>query len=492
MSHRPARARQRGQILVLFVISLTAIFAMAALLFDGAHALVLRRQVQNASDTAALQAANLLQSLKGCSATNNPPGAPRAAVTAAAQAAVQTALPGTPTSAIQVTCPDDNNNYSVQVDVQRHSPTFFGGAVGMNGFDVRTTSEAVNGPLKPPPYSVLVLDNCSQPSGTCTTTGSNSGWPGSRNGCPSTLISGGPTIILEGSMMIDSACTTAGGGGLGTNGNSATLTFNNSAQIKIVGGYSPGPLTIVPTPVTGAAYVKDPLAALPAMTTSPSPTNPPVRATVRQVFGGADQVLEPGIYRGGIQLKNSVKAFLRPGVYIFDGGGFDIGAQNAVYSVKASATTATDATWDSTDCPVGSCGVLFYNTGTTSTFGQVTVGAGATLKLRPYDAANDRSGLNQSEWNNLLVWQSGSPAPSSSFSQPVVALSGGGSVNISGTVYAPGAQVYMTGGSGGTGGGTDLTLQFICWDLQIQGNSSFHFFYRNDGFVSRPGYGLVK
>lgn len=480
MLFRSPLSRQRGQILVLFVISLTAIFAMGALLFDGAHALVLRRQVQNATDTAALQAANLLQSLKGCSATNLPPGAPRAAVTAAAQAAVQAALPGTPTSAIQVTCPDDNNNYSVQVDVQRHSPTFLGGALGMSGFDVRTTSEAVNGPLKPPPYSVLLLDN------------SNSSWPNGRRGCPSGLISGGPTIILEGSMMIDSACTAANGGGLGTNGNSATLTFNNSALIKIVGGFAPGPLTIVPTPVTGAAYVKDPFLGLPAMPTSPSPTNPPVRATSRQVFGAADQVLEPGIYRGGIQLKNSVKAFLRPGVYIFDGGGFDIGAQNAVYSVKGTASSATDATWDATDCPVGACGVVFYNTGTTSTFGPVTVGAGATLKLRPYDAAIDRSGINQSEYNNLLIWQSGSPAPSNTFAQPVVALSGGGSVNISGTVYAPGAQVYMTGGSGGSGGGTDLTLQFICWDLQIQGNSSFHFYYRNDGFTARPGYGLVK
>ena len=56
----------------------------------------------------------------------------------------------------------------------------------------------------------------------------------------------------------------------------------------------------------------------------------------------------------------------------------------------------------------------------------------------------------------------------------------------------PGALVSMTGGSGGSGGGTDLTLQIICWDLQIQGNSSFHFYYRNDGFTARPGYGLVR
>ena len=56
----------------------------------------------------------------------------------------------------------------------------------------------------------------------------------------------------------------------------------------------------------------------------------------------------------------------------------------------------------------------------------------------------------------------------------------------------PGAEVFMTGGSGGSGGGTDLTLQFIAWDLQIQGNSSFHFFYQSNHFTSPPDYGLIK
>ena len=192
-ARRPA---QRGQVLVLFVLSLAAIFAMASLLFDGAQALVQRRQQQNASDSAALSAANLIQSLKGCSATyvvGSAPGSPRAQITTAAQAAVQAALPGTPTSAITVSCPDGWNNYAVQVNVAGHSPAFFGGAVGLHGFDVTTTSQAVNGPVQTPPYSIILLDN------------SNSGWPNGRKGCPAMLISGGPTITLEGSVMIDSA-----------------------------------------------------------------------------------------------------------------------------------------------------------------------------------------------------------------------------------------------------------------------------------------------
>jgi hypothetical protein len=460
----------RGQILVLFVISLTAIFAMAALLFDGAHALVLRRQLQNASDTAALQASNLLQSVKGCSATAGPPpGAPRTAVSNAAIAAVQAAIPGTPSSAIHVSCPGDwLGNYGVEVDVDGHSPTFFGGAVGINGFDVHTTSQAVNGAVSPAPYSVLVLDN--QTTGTA---------------CPSTLISGGPTITLEGSMIIDSKCPSTGGGGLGTNGNSATLTMNNSSVIKIQGAYVPGTLTISPTPLSGQPPVNDPLAGLPAMPTLTT------RSASRLVLNNAIVTLLPGRYIGGIQLKNTSKAFLRPGIYVMDGGGFDIGSQAAVYSVASGVSLATDLTWATVDCPVDTCGVLLYNTNWSGTTDQIKIGAGATLKLRPYLDAIDTTGPQTVEYNNLLLWQAGTPAPPAN-TQPEVHLSGGGSVDISGTVYAPGANVYMTGGSGGSGGGTDDTLQFICWDLQIQGNSEFHFLYNNQKFAKPPDYGLVK
>jgi hypothetical protein len=74
-----------------------------------------------------------------------------------------------------------------------------------------------------------------------------------------------------------------------------------------------------------------------------------------------------------------------------------------------------------------------------------------------------------------------------------VALSGGGSVNISGTVYAPSAAVTMGGGSGGSGGSsTDITLQFISWDITFSGNSSFHFYYQSDAFARPADYGLIK
>jgi hypothetical protein len=35
----------------------------------------------------------------------------------------------------------------------------------------------------------------------------------------------------------------------------------------------------------------------------------------------------------------------------------------------------------------------------------------------------------------------------------------------------------MGGTSGGSGGTVNLLLQFIAWDLEMSGNTSFHFFY---------------
>jgi Putative Flp pilus-assembly TadE/G-like len=479
--HR-TRSAEKGQVIVLFTLSLVAIIAMATLLFDAANALVLRRQLQDAGDAGALAAANVIQSgfPKGCSATpGSPPGSPRAEVTTAATTAVQSALPGTGAGSIHVSCPGGYDNFAVQVSLDGQSPGYFGGLLGLHGFGVHSTSQALNGTVDVIRYSVVVLDPY------------NSGWPNGRKGCPSVLISGGPTIVMEGSMQVDSACPATGGGALGTNGNSASVTFNNGAAIRVVGDFVPGPLAIAPSVTTHATYVKDPLAGL-----TPLPVaSLPVRYTTRQVFGGSDVVLQPGVYQGGIQLKNSVKAFLRPGIYVFQGGGLDIGAQNEVYSV-GSTVSSTDAAHWAADCPAGSCGVLLYNTGTasgTTAMGPLTVGAGATMKLRPYVANVDGAGLNATEYANLLVWQDASPVPSASYAQPSVQLSGGGTVDLSGAVYAPSAPVEMGGGSGGSGGtATNLTLQFICWDLSFSGNSNFHFYYQSDSFPKPTDYGLIK
>jgi hypothetical protein len=388
--------------------------------------------------------------------------------------------PGFPATDITVTCPDGWENTAVRVELRQDARTLFSRLVSSSGLTVRTTSTAVNGLLTEVKPSVVLLDP------------GNQSWPNGRRGCPSVLLSGGPTVILESSMYVDSACTQANGGAFATNGNAATLTLNNGARIRIVGGYNPASLTVTPAPLTGQPVEPDPLAPI----LPPVPVSSlPVRQNAKLILIGGTTVLQPGVYRGGIDLRSNAKVLLQPGIYVMDGGGFQMGAQSAVYAVASGVTNTSDATW-ATDCPVSACGVMLYNTGGyllgQPLLEQVVVNAGATLKLRAYEPTVDPNPGSYSDYRNILFWQDATPVPTSTYAQPTVRLNGGGNVDIAGTIYAPSALVEMGGGSGGQGGTIDLTLQFIAWDLTISGNATFTFRYLEAEFVKPTDYGLIE
>lgn len=472
--------QQDGQILVLFVLSLVVLLSVGALLLDGASALVTRRRMQNAGDAAALAAANTLGAMGSshvCSnVSSSPPGAPRSDIAAAVTASLATNWPGFDPASVTVTCPDGWENQAVGVDLHTRSASYLGSAIGFSAPLVSTTSVAINGQVTGSNYSVVLLDH------------SNASWPQARRGCPSFLISGGPTVQFDGSVMINSTCTSANGGAVAANGNSATVTFASGKSLNMVGGYALGPLTITPAPVTGVTAIEDPLLTIEPLNTGAMT----IRSASRMVLNNQTGVLEPGVYTGGIQLRNSSVALLRPGIYVMNGGGLDIGAQASVCSITATSA-ATNCSTFATDCPDVTCGVLLFNRGTANgsgAMGPLTVGAGSTLRLRAYDdRANGKVGF---EYRNILIWQDASPAGSSSYSQPIVQLSGGGNVEISGTVYAPQGKVLMGGNSGGSGGSVDLLLQFIAWDLEMSGNSAFRFFYSDSEFARPKDYGLIQ
>jgi hypothetical protein len=473
----------RGQVLVIVAIAFVAIVMLLALVFDGARGLVMRRDLQNSSDAAALAGANIIQSIspRGCSATAGPPpGAAQAAVITAVRASVAANLPDYDLNNVEVTCPSGwVSNYAVQVTLRDQSPTFFGSIFGTGPLDVAAKSSAVNGQTVTPAYSVILLDN------------GNPSFPNGKRGCPAFLLSGGPTVTFDSSMYINSNCTAANGGAMSTNGNASNLTMGAGAAIRIVGEYKPATLTITPAPLEHQAAYKDPLSTL----TAPSTTGVPVRSAVKLVQNGGSITLEPGVYNGGIQLKSSAKAFLHPGIYIINGGGLELQAGSELYSIKASSTTTTAANW-ATDCPAATCGVMIFNSGTASgsfAMDQVRVAAHAVLKLRAYNPSADTTTFKNETYRNMLIWQDRSPVPTSTYQQPILALTGGGGVDIEGTVYAPSAKVQMGGSSGGSGGDSiDLTLQFISWDLELSGNSNFHFHYNPDKVAKPIDYGLVE
>ncbi|MEO8639692.1 MAG: Tad domain-containing protein [Chloroflexota bacterium] len=508
---------ESGQVLVIFAFAFIAIIMMLALLFDGARALVLRRQMQDASDAGALAGANVIQGLspKQCTTAVGPPlGAPVAAVTAAAKASVAANLPGYPQANVIVTCASDSwmNNQGVKVSLDDDAPTFFGQIFGGGPLAVVADSTAINGNNGSNNYSVVMLNP------------SYLSWPNGQRGCSSFMLSGGPTVRFDSAIYIDSRCTAANGGAFSTNGNSASLTMGNGAAIRIVGEYKPQALTITPAPLEHQTRKEDPLAWLAAPPISPPSANTlKVQSNNKLVIGQGNSsstvVLEPGIYKGGIQLKNQSIAYLHPGIYVMDGGGFSIGAGQKVYAVPAANCTLpnnciTDAQWAGI-CQANNCGILLYNTGPlgngANAMGQISIGAQSTFRVRSYNPDIDTTHLNNGTpgtpykndtYRNLLIWQSvtavplsgvATPDPSSSAVQPVMALSGGGNVFMVGTIYAPSAKIQMGGNSGGSGGDSfNLTLQFISWDLELYGNSNFTFSYDADLLTHLLEYGLVE
>jgi hypothetical protein len=493
---RRKSSAESGQVLVIFAFAFIAIIMMLALLFDGARALVLRRQMQDASDAAALAGANVLQGLssKQCSAS-----ADLAAVTAAAKASVAANLPNYPPANVLVTCAPGWNNVGVKVRLDDDSPTFFGQIFGGGPLAVVTDSTAINGADIKGQFSVVLLDPY------------NPTWQSGYRGCPSFLISGTPTLTFESTIFIDSACSAANGGAFSTNGNAATLTFvavppNPPAAMRIVGEYKPTALSVTPAPLEHQWPPKpDPF--LDITNEPPGPISGGRTLKVwpaKSVNSSTPQVLQPGIYRGGISIGATAVVYLTPGIYVMDGGGFFVNASAHVYSVPANTIAASynPSGW-TTSCAPNNCGILLYNTGTTGNgngvtqWGPIKVNAGATFKVRSYNPAADTTMLSDGTayvpdpvYKNFLIWQSRTPAPFNTVAQQIVTLGGGGNVFMAGTVYAPGAKVYMAGGSGGSAG--DLTLQFVAWDLEMNGNTNFYFHYDAQQFPQLLDYGLVE
>ena len=510
---------EEGVVVVLFSLFLIVLLAFGALVYTGAQALVLRRQLQNAGDAAALAAANLLIVRDGCSGSGSG-GAPRSEIVTAAKNAVSTNFPGFDLTKVIVSCPSGLNNAAVKVDVSGTGPSYF----GMQGLNAATSSVAVNGQTVDQDYAVVLLDPY------------NPSWPNQRNGCPSFLINGGITLTFEKNVIVDSKCTVADNlsGAVKAINSGFQMSLINGAEMRIGGEYASNTFGHI-TPDPAQRYrplMSDPLSGLvtpDVYTSNGSGASLPtidMSSTGVGICKNQDPcVLTPGTYPGGIAAGGGggpSTLLLRPGVYYVGGGGLKLKSASArVLSIPDSTTMSNaqaKATFQKTfnetkiidnwqtACPLNgnSCGVLLYNAPSGASWvtsggnaDEISNGSQGVVLLRSYNATHDEIVANRvpfAPYSGLVIWQARLPAPSSTVAQPDISMAGGACVIMSGTVYAAGGRVTFGGSSCGAGGGgaAATTLQFIVFDLTLSGNNDFYFAYQKNLFAAPFMYGLIE
>jgi hypothetical protein len=242
--------------------------------------------------------------------------------------------------------------------------------------------------------------------------------------------SNGNVTATGGSIVIDSNNTQAG-----------ILTGNGNVSapnINIYGNYNTsGSGQFVGTVKTNVAPTADPLTGLPV----PDPTALTLRSSSNyQINAKGTYTLQPGLYKGGISISAPSPGLvtLMPGIYYMQGGGF-------------STSGGIDLT--------GS-GVMIYNAPAHSSE-QVKLTGSGNLTLSPPTSGT---------YKGIAIFQDRT-------STAIVAITGNGSMNLTGTIYAPKAEVDLTGN-----GGSNVTgSQIIANNMTVTGNGPVNVNYNSSG-----------
>jgi hypothetical protein len=211
-------------------------------------------------------------------------------------------------------------------------------------------------------------------------------------------VTGSVTVTVTGDVVVDSNSPTA----LSASGTATVV----ASQILVTGGVSASNGAILsPPPTTGVAPLPDPLAGLPV-----PPSNLPSRGAVNLTKGSL--TIQPGIYTTIQASGKGTVLTLNPGVYVIKGGGL---------SVSNSAS-------------ISGSGVMIYNAGSNfpnagGTFGAISLTSTGTVSL-----AAPTSGT----YAGVLFFQARDNTQS-------ISLTANATVGLSGTLYAPAAQLVING-----------------------------------------------
>ena len=485
----------RGQILVIFAGGLLLLLAIAALVIDLGFVFMLRRLEQNIADPAAIAAARHIRP-----APNKPMMDQAACQYARLNGLFEAAadntgcLPANDSMGTTLTVHYPPSGAAgqfagrpgfVEVVVSRPHETFFGRVLGI--LDIQVTSAAVaafsDGDSNS--NSLIALDD-----GGC---GGNAA--GGVSGGSSVTIT--PTIDPNtglpydgGYVHVNSSCGSAamvngvcgngeGSGALKIDGSGSSLS---APHVYTVGTCVKSNNNSFSSPLTeGAVEIGDPLADLPPPDiddypagwcngVQTTPTGPDSRGCKFNSAGTYS--LQPGVFYGGWEINNNVTLQLEAGIYIIAGGGIKLNAGGSITSVSSTTGTAAPILIFSTDNPNYPCpGSPQY-----ACQGSIDFTASSTLTV---------TGIDSGPYKGMLLWQDGNGSdPDAS-----VTLGGQTNLNIAGTIYAPKAQVKVTGGSSGSG---VAAIQIIAWQFDLGGGGTLLMPYDPKQLYSFEQKGLVR
>lgn len=238
-------------------------------------------------------------------------------------------------------------------------------------------------------------------------------------------ISGNGVIDIPGSVLVNSSHSKA----LSASGN-AHITADS---IRVVGGVDvKGNATLDPDPVTGVEPAADPLATL-----SPPP-NDVARGSVN-CSGNGSQTLLPGVY-SYIKASGNCQLMFNSGTYIIAGGEFKLTGNAAISGSE----------------------VFIYHAGSNfpepgGSVKDIQLSGNATSTLTPPDSG---------PYRGLLIFQARDNSERMTLS--------GNQLGLTGTIYAPAAQLQMSGNS-------QVQLTLIVDRLRISGNASSTLLAVNQG-----------
>ena len=539
------RPHERGQIIIIAAAAMIVLLGVAALVVDLGFSWMLHRQEQDAADPAALAAARFISDpdpVTGIQTFDSAQG-----YAAACDFAINNGIfdasnitcdsaADPNSSSLQVIWPPNASAGSkagdhgyVQVVISRRRENFFGVILGQRYATVTTQAIAARKKGSADTATIRVQDPSS---------------------CSAMKVHGSAYVHVYPAPGV-----TAPGGFVYVGSNCGTNTSddhcdNNTGALKIDG--TTAALWAPKTNVVGscqstsdephgaldeaASPLGDPLAGLrfpPISTTGPGQTcgqlgvaTTPTGSTAKGCGAGGGPnwnpspaadcpglpsgyqcvVLSPGVYYGGWTIGSKLRVTLQPGIYVIAGGGISIGATGSLDSLDGGTAPAP---------------VLIYNTDNPAASGcpssgpgcqqdlDLTAGGALELRgLRPDAACPPVTTVTATgcPLGNMVIWYDAFGSQSAAHTGDV-AIEGGTQLYIAGTIYAPAANVSITGSSATNTNGdvcpgvdgtqplpgkTIAAVQIIAWTVDLGGTGDLCMPYDPSQLWKLNQQGLVQ